>query len=82
MANSSRPPRIRGLSDIASSYRFILCDAWGVLHNGLEAYPAAGEALVRARAAGIGVFVLTNAPRPKAEGRQAVRALRRRPARL
>jgi HAD superfamily hydrolase (TIGR01459 family) len=67
MANSTHPPRIRGLSDIVSGYRYILCDAWGVLHNGLTAYPAAGEALVRARAAGIAAFVLTNAPRPKAE---------------
>ena len=67
MANTPHPSRIGGLAEIAPDYRFILCDAWGVLHNGLTAYPAAAEALVRARAAGIGVFVLTNAPRPKAE---------------
>jgi HAD superfamily hydrolase (TIGR01459 family) len=67
MANSTHPPRIRGLSDIAAGYRYILCDAWGVLHNGLTAYPAAAEALAQARAGGATVFVLTNAPRPKAE---------------
>ncbi len=67
MANTPHPPRVGGLADIAADYRFILCDAWGVLHNGLTVYPAAAEALVRARAAGVGVFVLTNAPRPGAE---------------
>jgi len=67
MANTTHPPRIRGLSDIAGDYRYLLCDAWGVLHNGLRAYPEAGEALVRAREEGVVAFVLTNAPRPKAE---------------
>jgi HAD superfamily hydrolase (TIGR01459 family) len=65
MPNTTRPPRIRGLSEIASAYRFILCDAWGVLHNGVRAYSAASEALIRARRAGAIVFVITNAPRPK-----------------
>jgi HAD superfamily hydrolase (TIGR01459 family) len=67
MANSQHPPRVRGLSDIAGGYRYLLCDAWGVLHNGIRAYPAAVDALIRARDAGLTVFVLTNAPRPKAE---------------
>jgi HAD superfamily hydrolase (TIGR01459 family) len=66
MANTDHPPRISGLSEIAGGYRYILCDAWGVLHNGLRAYPAAVDALIRARQAGLTVFVLTNAPRPKA----------------
>lgn len=67
MANSDHPPRIGGLSDIAGAYRYLLCDAWGVLHNGIRAYPAAVDALIRAREAGLTVFVLTNAPRPKSE---------------
>ena len=67
MANSTHPLRVRGLSEIAGDSRYLLCDAWGVLHNGIEAYPAASEALVAARKAGLTVFVLTNAPRPKSE---------------
>ena len=67
MANSDHPPRIGGLSEIAGRYRYVLCDAWGVLHNGIRAYPAAVDALIRARKAGLTVFVLTNAPRPKAQ---------------
>ncbi|HET7715170.1 MAG TPA: TIGR01459 family HAD-type hydrolase [Bauldia sp.] len=67
MANIDRPPRIRGISDVAGQYRYLLCDAWGVLHNGLRAYPQAVRALISAREAGLRVFVLTNAPRPKSE---------------
>ena len=67
MTNSDHPPRVAGLSDLTGDYRFLLCDAWGVLHNGIRAYPAAVEALRRARAAGLTVLVLTNAPRPKAD---------------
>ena len=25
-------------------YRLILCDVWGVVHNGVELYPGAGNA--------------------------------------
>ena len=67
MPNSAHPPRIGGLSEIAGDYRYVLCDAWGVLHNGIRAYPAAVDALIRVRDAGLKVFVLTNAPRPKAD---------------
>lgn len=55
---------IAGLAPIASRYDLILCDVWGVLHNGLEAHPGAGEALSRYRARGGSVVLISNAPRP------------------
>lgn len=58
------PPRIPGLSAIAADYDAVLCDVWGVLHNGIAAFPAACEALVAFRAGGGRVLLLTNAPRP------------------
>src|SRR5690606_18551020 len=67
MSNSLRPPLIPGLSQIAADYRFILCDVWGVVHNGVRAYDAACAALVRFRESGGHVVLITNAPRPKAE---------------
>jgi len=30
-------------------YRLILCDVWGVIHNGVELYPGASERLLRWR---------------------------------
>jgi HAD superfamily hydrolase (TIGR01459 family) len=58
------PPRIPGLSVLSGGYDAVLCDVWGVLHNGIAAFPEACEALVAWRAAGGRVMLLTNAPRP------------------
>jgi HAD superfamily hydrolase (TIGR01459 family) len=55
---------IPGLSALAGAYDGVICDVWGVLHNGVSPYPAAAEALTRFRAAGKAVALLTNAPRP------------------
>ena len=59
------PPRITsGLSQIVPSYDAILCDVWGVIHNGREAFPAACAALARFRAQVGPVVLISNAPRP------------------
>ena len=42
----------------------VLCDVWGVLHNGRESFRPASDALVAFRRAGGAVVLLTNAPRP------------------
>lgn len=56
---------IPGLSALAADYRGIICDVWGVLHNGVAAFPGSWEALARYRAeTGRPVVLLTNAPRP------------------
>jgi HAD superfamily hydrolase (TIGR01459 family) len=55
---------LHGLSEIASRYRLIICDVWGVLHNGLQAFDGAVDALERFRAGGGGVVLLTNSPNP------------------
>ena len=44
-------------------YRLILCDIWGVVHNGVELYAGAAERLAQWRAQGRCVVLLTNAPR-------------------
>lgn len=68
------PNLIDGLGQIAPSYGAVLCDLWGVLHNGAAAFPEAVDALEKARAAGKIVVLLTNVPRP---GRTVVEDLRR-----
>jgi HAD superfamily hydrolase (TIGR01459 family) len=42
----------------------LLCDVWGVVHNGIAAFPEAGDALARFRASGGTVIFITNAPYP------------------
>ena len=58
---------ITGLSEIASGYDALICDVWGVIHDGKHAYPAAAEALIRFRAERGPVVLLTNAPRLTSE---------------
>ncbi len=53
-----------GLSTLADSYDVILCDIWGVVHNGREAYVRSCDALMRFRRKGGTVVLVTNAPRP------------------
>ena len=48
---------------LLGGYDTVLCDVWGVLHNGVTAWPAAFTALQRARQAGKTVILITNAPR-------------------
>jgi HAD superfamily hydrolase (TIGR01459 family) len=44
-------------------YRLILCDVWGVVHDGVNLYPGAKERLAQWRSEGRCVILLTNAPR-------------------
>jgi HAD superfamily hydrolase (TIGR01459 family) len=57
-------PAVSGLEEIASRYDALMCDVWGVLHNGRESFRDASDALVAFRARGGVVILLTNAPRP------------------
>ena len=57
------PSLLPHFSEIASNYDVILSDVWGVVHNGVQAFPAACDALMRARARGAAVIYITNAPR-------------------
>ena len=66
-AAASPPCRVlAGLGDVAGRYDVLLCDVWGVVHDGRRAFPAAADALTRFRAEGGTVVLLTNAPRPQA----------------
>ena len=61
---SSLPPLITEFSTISSGYDVVLSDVWGVIHNGIAYYPHACDALMRLRARGGVVVLITNAPRP------------------
>lgn len=63
----TQPRLITGLSEIASDYDALICDVWGVIHDGKKAHPAAAEALMHFRAKHGPVVLLTNAPRLTSE---------------
>ena len=56
--------RIQSLKDITPHYDVILCDVWGVLHNGVTPFMDAAAALADARHNGKSVVLITNSPRP------------------
>lgn len=56
---------VPGLSSLADRYDAILCDVWGVIHNGVSVFPGSVEALETFRErTGKPVVLITNAPRP------------------
>jgi HAD superfamily hydrolase (TIGR01459 family) len=61
----SDPLILSGLGEIAPDYDALVCDVWGVLHNGHVANVDAVEALRQFRRARGPVILLSNAPRPK-----------------
>jgi len=61
------PRLISGLSEIAPDYDALICDVWGVVHDGHRHHPAAAEALYRFKRNHGPVVLLTNAPRVPAE---------------
>jgi HAD superfamily hydrolase (TIGR01459 family) len=58
------PQIIHGLREIAPHYDALICDVWGVLHDGTTAHRDACAALKTFRDTCGPVVLLTNAPRP------------------
>ena len=65
LADETSPLLPRGLSELADRYDVVLCDLWGVVHDGTRVFEPALEALRRFRALGGTVVYITNAPRPR-----------------
>jgi HAD superfamily hydrolase (TIGR01459 family) len=63
------------LRDLVDGVDVVLSDIWGVVHNGLEAFPDACEALHSFRRHGGSVILITNAPRPADSVRRQLQKL-------
>lgn len=53
-----------GLSALSDRYDVVLCDVWGVIHNGVRSFPAACDALVKWGETKGPVVLISNSPRP------------------
>ena len=62
----SATPFVESFATLATGYDAVLSDVWGVIHNGVTATPEPCDALMRFRAKGGTVALITNAPRPGA----------------
>ena len=58
------PTALPALSAVAADYDILLCDVWGVIHNGRESWPEACEALTKFNQQGGHVVLISNSPRP------------------
>jgi HAD superfamily hydrolase (TIGR01459 family) len=58
------PEFIEHFEPLAKDYDVLLCDVWGVIHNGVAAFAPACDALLRFRERGGAAILITNAPRP------------------
>ncbi|WP_286830296.1 MULTISPECIES: TIGR01459 family HAD-type hydrolase [Kordiimonas] len=54
-----------GLREVIDETDLVICDLWGVMHDGLRLHADAVEAIQRAREAGVRTVFLSNAPRPR-----------------
>jgi HAD superfamily hydrolase (TIGR01459 family) len=66
---------VEGLRDLVGGVEVVLSDIWGVVHNGLVAFPEACEALHTFRKQGGAVILITNAPRPADSVQRQLRKL-------
>src|SRR6266851_4104952 len=66
---------VEKLRDLVGHVDVVLSDIWGVVHNGLVAFPEACEALHSFRAQGGTVILITNAPRPADSVQRQLRKL-------
>ena len=65
---------LNGFAQLASEYDGFVLDLWGVIHDGVNAFPHAVDCLAHLREAGKKTLLLSNVPRPN----DAVRAMMRR----
>jgi HAD superfamily hydrolase (TIGR01459 family) len=66
---------VERLREIIDGVDVLLSDIWGVVHNGLEAFPEACDALHTFRSRGGTVILITNAPRPADSVQRQLRKL-------
>jgi HAD superfamily hydrolase (TIGR01459 family) len=59
------PPILTHAGKLLERYDVVFCDVWGVVHDGMKAYPQACAALTRFAERGGSVILVSNAPVPQ-----------------
>lgn len=66
---------LSNFAEISANYTLALVDLWGCVHNGQKIFRAAEAALMKFRASGGCVVLVTNSPRPRAGVRAQLDAM-------
>ena len=64
-----------GFATLAERYDGFILDLWGVIHDGINAFPHAVDCLDRLREAGKRTLLLSNVPRPNAAAQALMRSM-------
>ncbi len=64
-----------GFASLSERYSGFVLDLWGVIHDGVDAFPHAVDTLTRLRAAGKRTLLLSNVPRPNAAAQTMMRRM-------
>jgi len=64
--NLKKPQKIKGISEISEKFDAYFIDLWGVIHNGVQCYPAALKVLEKLKEQNKKIVLISNAPRPSA----------------
>ena len=59
--------KINNFSEVFEEYDSIICDIWGVIHNGQELFNSSIDCLYKLKNTGYPVILVSNAPRPGEE---------------
>jgi ribonucleotide monophosphatase NagD (HAD superfamily) len=62
--NLKKPQKIKGISEISDKFDVYFVDLWGVIHNGVQCYPAALKVLEKLKEQNKKIVLISNAPRP------------------
>lgn len=62
-------------ASLADRFDGFIVDLWGVIHDGVTAYPGAVDCLLRLRAGGRRVVLLSNAPRRSGKAQETLRRM-------
>lgn len=65
--NEGHPPLLGGMRALAAEFDGYIVDLWGVLHDGVRAFPHALDCLGHLGEAGKRILILSNAPRRASE---------------
>jgi HAD superfamily hydrolase (TIGR01459 family) len=66
---------LTGFAPLAARYDGFVLDLWGVIHDGVNAFPHAVDTLRHLRAAGKRTLLLSNVPRPNAAVQEMMRRM-------
>ncbi len=66
---------LSGFAPLADGYDGFVLDLWGVIHDGVNAFPHAVDCLRRLREAGKRTLLLSNVPRPNDAVRTMMRGM-------